>query len=105
MLGYDAAEIDASLTFEELGVTSINAVEIVGALNHRLDIYLKTTQLFNHPNIDALARFIQAEYSPNLGVVASAPSVTANSFIPDLDQMSLEDLEALSRSLGETSHG
>jgi acyl transferase domain-containing protein/acyl carrier protein/ubiquinone/menaquinone biosynthesis C-methylase UbiE len=50
------------MSFTEFGADSILGAELVSKINQALGISLKTTAIFNHPNIHDLARFIHAEF-------------------------------------------
>jgi SAM-dependent methyltransferase/acyl carrier protein len=116
ILKYEA-ELNPEMTFEELGVKSLNAVEIIGALNMKLDLYLKTTLLFSYPTIAALGKYILAEYGQMLrqrrSLRAEAadpietevePTEDLSSLLSEIERMSPEEREALRVVLEGTNH-
>ncbi len=52
----DAAAIDPRRGFRELGVTSLMTMELIGRLGSALGLSLPSSVVFNHPNVEALAR-------------------------------------------------
>lgn len=76
------------MSFTEFGADSILGAELVSKINHALGISLKTTAIFNHPNVRDLAQFIHAEFG---GVpaprAASRPAADRSGGEPDLAEM------------------
>lgn len=54
----DTQQIDPDLPFNELGVDSIFAAEIVSRINDEFSFKLKTNDLLNHPNIQLFVDFV-----------------------------------------------
>jgi acyl carrier protein len=50
------------LSFSELGGDSLLSAELAAKLGSRLGLSLKTTAIFNHPNIPALAAYLVEEF-------------------------------------------
>jgi acyl carrier protein len=114
VLKFDSSEVDGSMSFEELGVDSINAVRIIEAINTRFDLYLKPTLLYSYPSLAELSRHIAAEHGeevsnkvhrqpemvPDTDEIQSAvpgdeKAVDLSILISQLEQLSLEEIEAL----------
>lgn len=55
VLKYDHATVTAAVTFTELGVTSITAVELLEQINGAFDLNLPTSLIFEFNNFDDLA--------------------------------------------------
>jgi acyl transferase domain-containing protein/SAM-dependent methyltransferase len=121
ILKYEEEEINPKMTFEELGVKSLNAVEIIGALNMKLDLYLKTTLLFSHPTIEALGKYIFAQYGQELSRMrhlrvkdddieteveptGDETPEELSTLLSDMEEMSLEEMEALRLMLEGINH-
>ncbi|UXI65926.1 SDR family NAD(P)-dependent oxidoreductase [Tahibacter amnicola] len=62
--------------FQELGIDSINAVELLEAINTRFDLCLPTSVMFEFGTIEALARYVESQRR------TSAPIVTAAAVDP-----------------------
>ncbi|MEU3039543.1 SDR family NAD(P)-dependent oxidoreductase [Streptomyces diastaticus] len=56
-----AEEIDRRLSFSEMGVDSLGAVEIVRDLDERFGVGLDSVAVYDHPTLDRLADFVLAE--------------------------------------------
>ncbi|WP_313917337.1 SDR family NAD(P)-dependent oxidoreductase, partial [Tahibacter sp.] len=59
--------------FQELGIDSINAVELLEAINARFDLRLPTSAIFEFGNLSALADYVGSRREEKLPV-ASAPA-------------------------------
>jgi acyl carrier protein len=121
ILKYDE-EINPGMTFEELGVKSLNAVEIIGALNTKLDLYLKTTLLFSYPTIEALVNYILVQYGQELRqrrclhpkapdnvkpedtLTAAETAAELSTLLSEIERMSPQEMEALKEMLEGTTH-
>ncbi|HEX9925047.1 MAG TPA: SDR family NAD(P)-dependent oxidoreductase, partial [Anaerolineae bacterium] len=55
-------DIEPDVAYTELGIDSILAVEIVNQINSRLQITLRTTDLFNYADIQTLSEHIAATF-------------------------------------------
>jgi acyl carrier protein len=122
ILKYEEEEINSDMTFEALGVKSLNAVEIVGALNTKLDLYLKTTLLFSYPTITALGKHILGQYGeefrrrrlpakPNddhknqaVDLPPAEPAEDLSTLFSEIETMSPAEIEALSAMLEGINH-
>jgi acyl transferase domain-containing protein/enoyl-CoA hydratase/carnithine racemase/acyl carrier protein/SAM-dependent methyltransferase len=51
-------EIDPDLSFSDMGLDSIGAVEVVRDLNHRFGLDLDTTAVYEHPSVSRLVAFV-----------------------------------------------
>ena len=58
VLGLEQEEVLGAATFEELGIGSVNAVELLEAINTRFDLALPTSIVFECNTLDALARYL-----------------------------------------------
>jgi acyl carrier protein/NAD(P)-dependent dehydrogenase (short-subunit alcohol dehydrogenase family)/2-polyprenyl-3-methyl-5-hydroxy-6-metoxy-1,4-benzoquinol methylase len=61
-----SSEFDPHLSFQDYGVDSLLAVEIIDALNEALSTELRPTDLFNHATIRELARYISDHSAPRI---------------------------------------
>ncbi|MBU6399042.1 MAG: SDR family NAD(P)-dependent oxidoreductase, partial [Verrucomicrobia bacterium] len=70
-------DIDPESAFSEYGVDSIIGVDVIQKLNAGLEIELRTTALFDYPNVSSLAGFIARSFpnavSPASGRAAVEP--------------------------------
>ena len=57
-LGTDPSQIDAAVSFDELGLDSIVGVKISGELERLLGRRLSPALLFDHGSIEELARYL-----------------------------------------------
>lgn len=57
MLEVDPADLDADLPLAELGLSSLQAVELAGDLEDRLGRAVDPTVVYDHPTIAELADF------------------------------------------------
>jgi len=62
ILGVPPQEIDTQRTFAEYGLESGMAMGLTADFESRLKVELSLDVLFEHPTIDALAGFVQANY-------------------------------------------
>ncbi len=58
ILGFEAIEFETLNTFQELGITSVNAVELVEGINTTFRLSLPTSVVFECSTLDALAKII-----------------------------------------------
>ncbi|WP_345943759.1 phosphopantetheine-binding protein, partial [Streptomyces sp. SID3212] len=87
----DRNEIDPQLTFSEMGVDSLGAVEIVRDLNQHFGLDLDSVAVYDHPTLDRLADFVDAESARGRALHAAAvrphsPAVVAEA--PEEPQVS-----------------
>jgi hypothetical protein len=74
----ETVRLGGILSFSELGGDSLLSAELAARLGQRLAVPLKTTAIFNYPNIALLAAHIAEEF-PGIGAQAKAmpPAVPA----------------------------
>ena len=60
-------ELEEAETLEDLGVSSTNAVQILGAINHKYNLKIPTSILFECRNINALVEYIQEHLAKSDG--------------------------------------
>ncbi len=58
VLGLQRADLEEKRTFKELGIGSINAVELLEAINNKFDLSLPTSIIFECANLEGLASYI-----------------------------------------------
>jgi acyl carrier protein/SAM-dependent methyltransferase len=80
-------DLDLDGSFTDFGVDSIMAVEVINVLNTKLEIGLRTTDLFNYPSIKELAQHIEAEFGESLKIETGPPDPAEDP--RDLDLMDL----------------
>ncbi|WP_280206061.1 type I polyketide synthase [Nocardia cyriacigeorgica] len=56
--------VDTSADFNDLGLTSLLAVEMRRALEHELDIRIATAELFRHPTVESLTAALAERLGP-----------------------------------------
>ncbi len=61
LLHIHVEEIDDTLSFKDMGVDSINGVEIMRDTNKVFNLNLDTVMLYDYPNVSALAGYISEE--------------------------------------------
>jgi polyketide synthase PksM len=61
VLQVDREAFEPNLPFTDFGVDSVLAVEIVNRLNERLDINLRTTDIFNYSTVKTLTGYIREQ--------------------------------------------
>jgi thioester reductase-like protein len=81
-LGASLDDIRPERSFSEYGVDSILAVKIVERLNTRFGLSLKSTVLFDHPSVRALARHAAAQGARLQAEAPTAPVPTAPAEAP-----------------------
>jgi acyl transferase domain-containing protein len=59
VLGLQPEELEEASTFKELGVSSINAVELVEAINKEFNLHLPTSMMLACNNLEAVAAHIE----------------------------------------------
>jgi acyl transferase domain-containing protein/cyclopropane fatty-acyl-phospholipid synthase-like methyltransferase/acyl carrier protein len=76
------AELDRETSLMDVGVDSISAVEIVDHMNRTWSLRIKTTDLFKHPTIAALAEHVAALTGPANQVPLAPPAPIGNRALP-----------------------
>lgn len=59
--GYQRSDIPSDLTFDDIGLGSMQLLELTQMTAMQLDIELDETTCFEHPSIDHLAAFLEAK--------------------------------------------
>ncbi|MBK9371592.1 MAG: SDR family NAD(P)-dependent oxidoreductase [Deltaproteobacteria bacterium] len=72
-LELNPAKIGLDRPLFEVGLDSIVAVDLIAALNERLNVRLSTAALFEHTTIIALAEHLAAAHTPRLDAPEQAP--------------------------------
>lgn len=62
----DKDEINIDMPYSEYGIDSILSIEVIAKLNRKLNINLKTTDLFNYTTIRSLSEYIMKEFEIKL---------------------------------------
>jgi FkbH-like protein len=62
ILGVGTADIDAELSFKDLGVKSMEGISLIAGLNEAFDIVLPITILFDYANVGELVDYILKEH-------------------------------------------
>ena len=60
-LGTDPSTVDATVTFDRLGLDSLALLGLIGDLASTLGTQIETSVLFDHPTIEALAGHLAAD--------------------------------------------
>jgi acyl-CoA synthetase (AMP-forming)/AMP-acid ligase II/acyl carrier protein len=98
-----AGDVKVTTPFTELGMGSLDAVEIAAALERWLGRKLSPTATYNYPTIAALARWLASHDSPSRvqGSAASSPvfllppgKLDSEQLLAEVRGMSEQDLEA-----------
>ncbi|MBU8536761.1 SDR family NAD(P)-dependent oxidoreductase [Falsiroseomonas tokyonensis] len=76
-LDLPAARIEADAPFGEIGVDSIVAPQIAEAVNDRLGIALRSTDLYNFGSLEALVRHIETRFPEVAGRLAAPAPIAA----------------------------
>ena len=83
-------EIDPEVTFNDLGMDSLLAIELRNSLSTILERRLPSTLLFDYPTLRKLARFLEEELFPN--VLREETATVTLSIAPEPD----DEIETLS---------
>jgi acyl-CoA synthetase (AMP-forming)/AMP-acid ligase II/acyl carrier protein len=80
-LGRREQEIPGQTPFMEFGMGSLDAVELASDLERWLNRRLSPTAIYNHPNIDALAKWLRTTSQPTVAGAprSTSPAATASS--------------------------
>ncbi|WP_340201871.1 SDR family NAD(P)-dependent oxidoreductase [Ascidiimonas sp. W6] len=71
--------LDYDRAFSEYGVDSITGVSLINEINEKLGLVLKTTTLFDYPNINNLVDFIVQNYSNTITLEEEEESINSES--------------------------
>lgn len=66
ILGVDANSIEKNKQFSEYGIDSITGLEFIKSINEKLGLAMRTTIVFDYGNVEALTKYIIAEYSDKI---------------------------------------
>ena len=80
VLQIDGIKIDIDTPFNDLGVDSIMAVEIINLINEKLNISLNPTDLFNYATIEELTNHICASFSEIIDETSKVIDLTDDSY-------------------------
>lgn len=96
LLELEPAEIDASRTFQDLGLTSLGAVELCSRLELDLGLAIAPTLVFNYPSPAKAAAHLASRFGMRSeSTVASRGADALSSILQDIDQMSEEEAARL----------
>jgi acyl carrier protein len=98
VLGTAAARIDAEKAFQELGVTSLNVVELCSLLEIGLGLSFSPTSLFNYPNIRKLVAYLDAALgwpADTEAGQASGKPLNLEEILAEVDHLSEEEAKQL----------
>lgn len=99
ILANDDLTIDRATKFSELGIDSVVGVELINSINETFNIVLKTTVLFDYPNVNDMADFIfnengaeiskmlQGQPSGNRNTIKTATDTEVNSGDDDVESL------------------
>lgn len=93
VLQIDPKDLTFDASYTDIGVDSILAVEIINRINDRLNISLRTTDLFNYPNIRKLSEHIHTEFGDRIGFQAGMPAGSDEKETADAPGMMEETIE------------
>lgn len=65
----DAGFLEPDQSFVDLGLDSILGVEWINAINKRFGLKIAATKVYDYPNLETFASFVQAELKENEGVL------------------------------------
>ena len=90
------ANIPKNRPFQELGMTSLMALDLTQALGTSVGHTLPSTLLFDHPNIEALARYVEGLLFPGDGSDGQAiGSSEEDSVLSEVIDLSDSEIEAM----------
>ena len=103
VLGYeqDSGEIDARMVFTELGLGSMEAVQLRNKLNAATGLRLPTTFAFEYPTAEAMARKLRDELFPNSHPSTEPEHVPDEPATADAESADLATLIAMAHQAGD----
>jgi polyketide synthase PksN len=90
VLGLSARELREADNFAELGISSVNAVELLEAVNSTFALSLPTSVVFEYPSMAALTSFVAGQLSDP----TAAAAVAHDKHAEDKGQLSFNDKRA-----------
>ncbi len=103
LLYMEPHEINDMLSFSEMGIDSIGAVEIVRTLNEKFNLNLDSVAVYDHPTITELVALVLQMHSQALSLHKSAIELTTKPKIDSPQTIKNEDEQTLFES-EEKSH-
>ena len=104
-MGVSASQIQVSKPFAELGMGSLDAVEVAADLEHWLNRRLPPMAIYNYPNISSLANWLastsRAAPPPETGYLPPPRIYDPNQMLREIQQLSQAEIEA---SIGQEAN-
>lgn len=66
VLQMDERDLNTHSSYTEFGVDSVLSIEITGKIKEKLNVEIRSTELFNYPNVRALTDYIVKEFGANV---------------------------------------
>lgn len=66
VLHMDKGDLDTNAPYTDFGVDSVLSIEITGKIKEQLNADIRSTELFNYPNVRALTDYIMSEFVVNV---------------------------------------
>lgn len=76
-LEIEQSKFALDIPFADYGVDSILAVKIIAMINEKLEVKLRTTDLFSYATIESLAKYIEETFAKKLGFLNSGVGLEA----------------------------
>ncbi|MFD7275463.1 SDR family NAD(P)-dependent oxidoreductase [Streptomyces sp. NPDC059862] len=86
-------EIDPALSFNEMGLDSIGAVELVRALNKAFDLDIDSVAVYDHPTVPRLVAHVREVIARDLTLLASATAPAAEAVPSPLAAGAIQPLD------------
>ncbi|MFC9712838.1 SDR family NAD(P)-dependent oxidoreductase [Paenibacillus sp. NPDC056933] len=89
VLGIQREDLDEHETFVELGIGSVNAVQLTEGINVQFDLRLPTSIVFEYNSLKELASYVEGQLpkrSPKKEVVVSGPVIAEAESEPQVDK-------------------
>ena len=100
-LKMDEDEVVDEISFSDIGVDSIVAVNLINIINDKLGLVLKTTVVFDYNNVNKLAEMLRDKHSSEL-----PKALTITEKVVEVKQTSIENVaeEKTSETLSSVGH-